>query len=256
MHWTNSRPEHSQIKLIPKSLQKKMPIAYEVREARKSLAYWWYRCLALNDGYINCCEAEGIGPFAELYADMGDVRRPFSNWWTQYGRKAFMEQEPLKDVIKLQRNGQAHEHLERADVLVLSIPLTMRKTTAMRKIGKKLAEAQEQRPPIDIWKASTAKRMIVKNKVRQSTIEQLLRVWELRQTNPDDSLYVLGRKAGIELDLLARSTAGEILTEDMERRRLTIAVSRMLKQARHMIDNAGQGVFPSIKPPAQATMSG
>lgn len=126
----------------------------------------------------------------------------------------------------------------------------------MRKISKKLAEAHEQLPPIDIWAASTAKRMIIKNKVRQSTIEQLLRVWELRQTNPYDSLYELGRKAGIELDLLARSTAGEILTEDMERRRLTIAVSRMLKQARHMIDNAGLGVFPSIKPPKQATMSG
>ena len=38
-------------------------------------------------------------------------------------------------------------------------------------------------------------------------------------------------------------------TSEYERsRRMTIAVSRYLKQARHLIDNAGIGVFPLIKP--------
>lgn len=31
-------------------------------------------------------------------------------------------------------------------------------------------------------------------------------------------------------------------------RHITIAVSRYLKQARHLIDNVAHGVFPSIKP--------
>lgn len=236
-------------KLIPRTLRKRLPIEEEVREARKSLAYWWYRCLALNEGYVRCCEVAGLGAFADLYADMGDVRLPFHSWWLRHGRRTFAEQQPLKDVLQLAAGKQADEQLDRKDVLVLSIPLTMRKTTAMRKIGKLLAEAHAQRPPIDIWKASTAKRMIVKNKVRKATIEQLVRLWELRQKYADDSLYELGRRSGIELDLMARNTDGEILTDDMERRRMTIAVSRLLKQARHLIDNAGLGVFPSLKPP-------
>ncbi len=236
-------------KLIPRTLRKRLPIEDEVREARKTLAYWWYRCLALNEGYVRCCEAEGFGAFAELYADMGDVRLPFHSWWLRHGRRTFAEQQPLKDVLQLAAGKKADEQLDRKDVLVLSIPLTMRKTTAMRKIGKLLAEAHAQRPPIDIWKASTAKRMIVKNKVRKATIEQLVRLWELRQKYVDDSLYELGRRLGIELDLMARNTDGEILTDDMERRRITIAVSRLLKQARHLIGNAGLGVFPSLKPP-------
>jgi hypothetical protein len=119
----------------------------------------------------------------------------------------------------------------------------------MRKISKMLASAHANRPPIDIWAASTAKRMIVKNKVRKTTIEQLVKLWELRQWFPDDTLNELGIRAGIELDLMARTTEDTVEpSESEERRRLTIAVSRLLKQARHLIDNAGLGVFPSLKP--------
>lgn len=242
-------------KLIPRTLRQRLPIEDEVREARKSLAFWWYRCLALHKGYIACCEAGGqevaddlvVNPLVSLYADMGDVRLPFPSWWLRYGRKAFAERESLKDVVKLEVGKQADQHLEREDALVLSIPMTMRKTTAMRKVSKLLAQAHAQRPPLDIWAKSTAKRMIIKNKVRKATIEQLVRLWELRQRHPDLSLNELGKRAGIELDLMARTTDGEILTDDMERRRMTIAVSRLLKQARHLIDNAAQGVFPSLK---------
>jgi hypothetical protein len=96
--------------------------------------------------------------------------------------------------------------------------------------------------------------MIIRNKLRQRTIEQLLRLWELRQQDLDMSLYELGKQAGIELDLLARDTQGEEITEAMERRRMTIAVSRQLLQARHLIWNAAQGVFPSLKPPAETAL--
>ena len=244
--------EHRPNKLIPGSFRQRLPVEQEIAKAKKSLAFWWYRCLQLSDEYQQCCEAEGKGPCAGLYADMGDVRRPFASWWIKYGRKAFTEQEPLKDVIKVESFKQADEQIDKADRLVLSIPLTMRKTTAVRKVSRLLAEVHAQRDPVDIWRASTAKRMVIKNKLRQKTIEQLLRLWELRQRYPDASLYELGKKAGIELDLLARDTEGEEITEAMERRRMTIAVSRQLLQARILIANAATGVFPSVKPPSKS----
>jgi hypothetical protein len=188
---------------------------------------------------------------------MGDARLPFSSWWIKHGRRAFREQQPFKEVLQLRANKQADEHLERPDALVLSIPLTMRKTTAMRKIGKLLAAAHAERPAVDIWKASTAKRMITKNKMRKATIEQLVHLWEMRQKYPDDSLNDLGVRAGIELDLMARTTEDIVEpSESDERRRMTIAVSRQLKQARHLIDNAALGVFPSVKPPIKDGLSG
>lgn len=236
-------------KLIPRSFRQRLPVEQEIAEAKKSLAFWWYRCLQLSAPFMQCCEAEGRGACADLYGDMGDVRLPFARWWVRYGRKAFAERGKLKDVLKIETFKQADDQIDQVDRLVLSIPLTMRKTTAVRKVSKLLAEAHAMRDPVDIWKASTAKRMIIKNKLRQKTIQQLLRLWELRQQDPDLSLYELGKQAGIELDLLARDTQGEQITEAMERRRMTIAVSRQLLQARNLIANAAQGVFPSLKPP-------
>jgi hypothetical protein len=78
----------------------------------------------------------------------------------------------------------------------------------------------------------------------------LVKLWELRQNFLDDSLYELGVRARIELDLMARDTAGEVPTEAMERRRMTIAVSRLLRQAQNLIENAGRGVFPNLKQPS------
>ena len=62
------------------------------------------------------------------------------------------------------------------------------------------------------------------------------------------TLHELGKRAGVELDLMARTTEGETITEAMEKRRMTIAVSRYLKQAQHLIDNAALGIFPKITP--------
>lgn len=250
--------EHTSNKLIPRTLRKRLPIEEEVWEARQTLAYWWYRCLALNQGYLQCCESQGLGPLASLYADMGDVRMHFSRWWIRHGRQAFREQKPLKDVLRLDSYRQVDKHLDSQDMLVLSIPLTMRKSTAMRKVGKLLTQAHAERPPLDIWRASTAKRMIVKNKVRRTTIEQLVRLLELRHKYPDDTLNELGERAGIELDLMARTTEDvQLPSQADERRRMTIAVSRQLKQARQLIENAGLGIFPSLKPlTAKASLSG
>ena len=61
-------------------------------------------------------------------------------------------------------------------------------------------------------------------------------------------LYEIGARVGVVLDLMARTTNGEAITEAMEKRRMTIAVSRYLKQAEHLITNAALGVFPKITP--------
>ena len=136
------------------------------------------------------------------------------------------------------------------DRMIIQIPLTMRKQTVMRQIGRHLKEAYANRE-IDIWKQSTAKRQITKSKIRMATVEILLKVLQIRNENPTLNNYELGVKAGIDLDILARDTSGEDLSFELEKRRMTIAVSRYLGQAKHLIANAELGVFPCIKPPAK-----
>ena len=63
-----------------------------------------------------------------------------------------------------------------------------------------------------------------------------------------NGINIAGEQAGIELDLMARSTDGQILTLQQGRIRMGIAVSRYLKQSRDLIWNAAEGIFPSTKP--------
>ena len=80
------------------------------------------------------------------------------------------------------------------------------------------------------------------------TVELLLQVREIRNTNLTATNYQIGRMAGIELDILARDTTGIDYDDALERRRMTFAVSRYLKQAKLLIANAERGIFPSVKP--------
>lgn len=139
-----------------------------------------------------------------------------------------------------------------ADRLIVEIPLTLRKQTVMRKLGRLLKQEYQGRV-VDVMAQSTARRKIIKNKMRLSTIQQLLDVLEVRQKNPKFTLNEVGQKAGVELDLQARSK-DEVFTVAMERRRMTIAVARLLSQARNLVTNAGLGHFPSIKKPPATTV--
>lgn len=240
------------IKFIPQTMKQKVELPEEIKLARYSPAYWWFRCLEASDEYRTCCRNKEKGELAETYKLFGNIfeYRNFDAWWVKHGRFLFIQQQPLKKVKEVD--------LERlkifrpaSDQLLLDIPLTLRKQTAMRQIGAFLKKAYEGRN-IDIQQTSTAKIKFVKSKIQMSTVERLLKLYRLRERHPRLSLNELGIKAGIELDLFARMTSADDVEAnsdaDTEARRMTIAVSRYLKQARHLIDNAEHGIFPSIKP--------
>lgn len=236
-------------KLIPRSFSRPLPVNEELREARKSPAYWWYRCLRANDEYEYCCRHKGKGKMAGTYADFGDVfGLAFDRWWVGNGRKIFTETKPLKKVRRLENDADLRQLRSSNNKLILEIPLTLRRQTASRQIGLLVKKAYEGRV-IDVMEHSTARRKIIKSKMRMSTVEQLLKVLEVRTRNPKLTLNEVGIKAGIELDLMARSVDGEVMDDAAERRRMTLAVGRLLSQARNLVTNAGLGKFPSLKKP-------
>ncbi len=236
------------IKFIRGSMSRRLPIDEEVRKARGTPAYWWFECLRASKKYKECCQNAGLGQLAETFNKFGDVfgYPHFDVWWKRHGRFLFIQSERKK--VKLLEERDLRRLDMNMEKLILEVPLTLRKQTVMRQIGLLLKDAYLGRE-IDIQKNSSAQIKFEKSKIRMTTVETLLKLHKLRYRYPEMSLNEIGLRAGIELDLHARLTKLEDMDEsEYEKvRRMTIAVSRYLKQARCLIANAEKGIFPSLK---------
>ena len=89
---------------------------------------------------------------------------------------------------------------------------------------------------------------ILKNKIREHTVEMALRVVRMRAMHPDESLAAIGQMSGVspehEIDLTK-----EPADRDNESRRLmAILTSRFLNRALLLAENAALGQFPSLDP--------
>jgi hypothetical protein len=235
------------IKGIPRSFTKKMAAMERLQLAKDSYIYWWFKSLQASDEYRMCCNLGGNkGELVETYSNFGDVAGHFDKWWSIRGQYLFTEQERPKKVSKISKYEELERDSFNNETLILKIPLTLRKQTVTRRIGKILKDVYEGRE-VDIYKASTAKVVRIKNKIRMETIKRLLKILELRKRYPKDTLVQIGQRAGILLEVgikLEKEDADNMLYN----RRMTIAVSRYLSQANNLIYNVERGVFPSITP--------
>ena len=218
----------------------------ELRKARKTWYYVWYECLTLSDEYLHCCDNNGKGRLRDMWLDFGDVRKPFPTWWQRTGRYLFAERKAVPDVIVYTNHRDLEDVNSLKGKLMIEVPLNLRRSTVVRKINKIIKDAYEGRDVIP-REQSTARRKLAKSKLRRATVDTMLELYRLRKRYPDYTLWQLGQRAGIELDLLARTTDEVNLTPAQERARMNIAVSRYLRQARNLVWNATEGVFPSIK---------
>jgi hypothetical protein len=233
-----------------RELDERAPLGDEIRKARASHYFVWYKCLKLSDEYQHCCHNKGRGRLKPLYDDFGDVTdMSFEMWWQRIGRYLFNERKPLPKVIEHRGLGELAQINNMRDKVVLEVPLNIRRPTALRQISKILAKAYEGREEVVPRNKSTARRKLSKSRLRIGTLHKMLRVYETRIKNPHLQLWQVGERAGIELDLQARTTDEVMLTLQEERRRMAIAVGRYLGQARNLIWNATEGVYPSIAKP-------
>jgi hypothetical protein len=245
-----------QLKEIPRTLRPRVAFAgdrtnefaEELRQAKNSWYGIWYRCLRLSEEYRHCCANNGKGRLKPLYDDFGDViDMRFEQWWQRIGRYLFAERKEIPKVQFFTRPSELEEITNLRDKIVLEVPLNIRQSTVIRQIGKILKVAYERRTVVP-REQSTARRKLAKSKLRKETIKKMLELYELRLRRPELTLWQLGERAGIELDLMARTTDEITISLQQERVRMGIAVSRYLKQARNLIWNATEGNFPSIKP--------
>lgn len=247
--------ENIQLKEIPSTIRRARAVSSEqsreigdeIRKARNGWYGLWYQCLRLSEEYVHCCANHGKGRLRDMYLDFGDVRQSFATWWMKTGRYVFAERKEVADVVVYKDHRDLEDIHSLRGKLLIEVPLNIRHSTVVRKINKILKEAYEGREVIP-REQSTARRKLAKSKLRINTLKTMLELYELRQRYPDLTLWQLGDRAGIKLELMARTTDEARLTLQEERVRMSIAVSRYLRQARDLIWNATEGVFPSIKP--------
>ena len=136
-----------------------------------------------------------------MYGDFGDVvDMRFDQWWQRVGRYLFAERKEVPQVKVYDRRSDLEEITNLRDKIVIEVPLTLRKSTVVRQINKALKQAYEGREVVP-RQQSTARRRLAKSKLRKETSVKMLDVYELRNRKPDLTLWQLGERAGIELDL-------------------------------------------------------
>lgn len=248
--------ENLPIKGLRRSFSRRLTPIEELKEAKASLAYWWYRTLKESAAYRDCCLTGGLGELSDTYQNFGDIFNEyvdFDKWWFERGRGLFQLKKEPPTVKKIEEYKDYKRASEKESVLILEIPLTLRKETSVRAVRKLLNEAHQALygdKVIDIYKVSETKLKFNKSKIRMFTIETLLNINRIRERRPKATLYEIAEIAKIEPDVYVRLDDKTDLTDDViaedTKRRKTIAASRYIKQAENLIYNAERGTFPSI----------
>lgn len=238
--------ELGRLKAIPRSFRKPLPYEEEAKEVEGSLYHLWWRCMRASQEYLDCCEAGGIDhPLAATYADFGDVRVKWADWWRKTGRKIFSERHDYPKVRAITKDRALGKlEVEPENFLILDIPLGLRRVTILEQINKLLDEHHPGRD-LDVWAQSTAKVKLHKSKLHEKTLPQLVHVAEILHKQHDIRLYELAEIAGLAEIHLGRSVQEELSPRE-ERQRREMAASRYKDQASKLVANAARGLFPSV----------
>lgn len=214
-----------------------------------SVFYYWWEYLRRHEGYRETCEAGGVGQFAKLYADFGDVHSgDFWSWWVTHDH---LFAEPKARQAMLVDHAELGQQEDDEDVLYLRIPrenplkLTLKQVT--RIVKPKLVKRDRK-------KGVTQADYKVATKPVLASLDMHLKVWDARRDNPDATLEQLADIAGVSYnhkvngETLATLKARDLPDMDVRKvlkRRKELVVKRHLRIAEQYIKNvAERETFP------------
>lgn len=205
----------------------------------RSVYYYWWLFLKEHEGYQACCEQNGVGEYAELYRDFGDVRSDdFMAWWRERGRDLFCE--PPADEIEVLTQLPADVDFENR--IVLSIPVTGDISRTLAELKELLLPAYKQIGKRDNRKSHA--RYQVSQKPVVSSLHNHWLAWRARRAHPDATLHELADLAGIEAD------AGRGKQDRMSMILKSNKMRRYLSGAKHLVHYVALGKFPVFEPEA------
>lgn len=218
-----------------------------------SVYYLWWEFLRRHGGYKRCCENGGKGQYAKLYVDFGDVHGvSFRQWWTAADRGARLFSEPplptSLHVIKPSQAEGLSEAVERGSLLLIAVPINLRKRFITQKFNKILSKFNRRKRGQRTLKESRALFPIA-TQFNIHSLKQILDVHDLRASDKNLRLWEIGQrlKLNVGQQLTAAQLASDKWDPDVVSKKniLAITASKKLKLAKKIIDGAGRGVFPA-----------
>jgi hypothetical protein len=217
------------------------------KQRKDSVYYYWWEFLRRHDGYKSTCNNGGNGKYAKLYRDFGDVHDgTFKEWWTKGGRGAHLFAEPSlpTSVIDLKPEDLVtlSECWKAGAVLVVAIPLTLRKRFIVQKFNKLLAKHHKRRRGQRTLGESQALYPI-RAQFTHDSLKKILDTYDRRKSG--HVWWKIGQELRLGDTLTKEELKGEGATLD-KRHKLTVAASKKFALALRIIDGVGRGIFPDI----------
>jgi hypothetical protein len=224
----------------------------QIEEALASLYYWWWLVIQESEDFQKAIKRRHKDPdvirVAEAFGPLG--RRDFGPWWLYKGRRIFAQREALPRVRAMESGERAMPiNAERAK-LYLEIPLTLKRSTVVRKINAFLNQhyGVKGRPQHNVFAHSTALLDINKSsKVRITTVQQVYALWQRRKQHPAETWVTTGEALRISPVFInnERTSPYDRAYND---RMMTLSVQRLYRKAEALIYWAARGDFPCTKP--------
>ncbi len=213
-----------------------------------SVFYYWWAFLRESRAYRECCEHNGAGPLADLYAYFGDVRASdFMHWWRfgghkregqfkpRSGRSLFCEavRYPIKVVEDSKDSKRGTD-----ECVTLSIPITTDLTRMTAEFQQLMRPLVEERIRQFGEPRTRALFEVTSSNPSLKALHKVLVAWQTKEAFPNIKRYELAERLGITTQI--DGERGDAAHESA----VYTALSRLLKRAEVLIRNAEYGRFP------------
>lgn len=220
-----------------------------------SVYYYWWEYLRRHEGYRQCCVNGGVGEYATLYADFGNVHAhdDFWQWWSKEAHSELFCEPTARQIRVLDEKG-VFEPTVSKDTLTLELPLEVRSAYLIARIRTVLKQYEAQAKAA---KRVSRARYAVDAKPVLASLHQHLVVWDAYRANPKLKLYELydlvHTVAGLYVsERVYGETVAELKKLDLPyndvlrvvRQRKANLVRRHLRIAEQYIENVAKGNFP------------
>lgn len=234
----------------------KQPVPFRIEA---SPYFWWWYALTLNTDYIAACASGGAG-FEAVFRDFGDVRYDgnrhlaFCGWWRRrtnehetQGEYLFAEPQSGQRVEVVATEEAAAEALTDDNRILISVPLDAQRRHIEKRLNTILKVNLQPKAARLVRSVKTSKaRYSLHIPVVPGALKKSFDLFDARREAQERgeliSNFELARRAGVKVR--EREKDDEINTEENYRRTVSATVSRYVKQAERMIENAGRGKFP------------
>lgn len=204
-----------------------------------SVYYWWWVYLRKNEEYRKCCENDGKEKLSRFYKDFGNVfNTNYHDWWFTNERGEYLFAEPLEPIRLHELNSVADWNRDwKADtVVVVAVPITVAKRLLKRRFAQLLQRRHKGKPGKPAKEKSEAIYK-VNPKFSIHALEQMMKVYELRQAKPELTLAQIGQMLNLNPSAMPKISDKKKELAD-KKNTMSAAVSRYLKKSTAIIKNA------------------